>query len=659
MSKLEPPQVLQDHLAFLRREQEDGKIEEHRRSEELLRQTEAERQKILWEWKMLNDFLEDQEQILLNWLGELDRDIIQRRDEDVPRLSRKACLLGKKRGGAEEEKGPSSQTLLGMEGTNSREEWLIPNPELVFLELEQRLVHFSQKRSVLQEVFLGFKETLRLELESSTGCTVISALCSRLLNPSGTRRRENYAAEPTQMRKANASMFAQGLMTTEKDTMYSTKQEWGLIDLRPKALKRDSSQEKHRKTTSLEGLTYPDILRLHPVGAGYISKGALPHLGRPVKVEPSGQLQGAVRGSTLLHPHQKADSAILCQPKNQQETLPAKATQESLSSVGGSKDHPLPAAQPTEERPYKCLDCGKSFPWVSRLISHRRTHSGEKPYTCLDCGKSFTQRSSLLAHERIHTGEKPYECSECSKSFCWSSDLTRHQKIHTGEKPYKCPDCGKGFIQSSHLIAHKRTHTGERRKSLDQETMFLWRPQLPPLGRTYLEEKPYKCPDCGKTFSQTSCLLAHERIHTGEKPYKCSDCGKSFSRSSHLHTHEKIHSGMKPYVCLDCGKSFTHNAQLLSHERTHTGEKPYQCSHCGKSFSWRSDVLRHQKIHTGEKPYRCSYCGKCFIQSSNLIAHERRHTGEKPYQCPECTKRFSRISSLKSHQRVHTVGKPL
>ena len=39
------------------------------------------------------------------------------------------------------------------------------------------------------------------------------------------------------------------------------------------------------------------------------------------------------------------------------------------------------------------------------------------------------------------------------------------------------------------------------------------------------------------TFSQTSGLTNHTRIHTGEKPYACNICEQTFSRSSSLNEH--------------------------------------------------------------------------------------------------------------------------
>ncbi|XP_053521991.1 zinc finger and SCAN domain-containing protein 29 isoform X1 [Artibeus jamaicensis] len=211
------------------------------------------------------------------------------------------------------------------------------------------------------------------------------------------------------------------------------------------------------------------------------------------------------------------------------------------------------------------------------------------------------------------------------------SKVVSHQRPYLGERPYKYLRYSKNFGPNSHLM-HQISHQ---------------------------VENPYKCADCGKSFSRSARLIRHRRIHTGEKPYKCLDCGKSFRDSSNFITHRRIHTGEKPYQCSECGKRFNQSSSLIIHQRTHTGEKPYQCEECGKSFNNSSHFSAHRRIHTGERPHVCPDCGKSFSKSSDLRAHHRTHTGEKPYGCHDCGKCFSKSSALNKHREIHTREKLL
>ncbi|XP_053146111.1 zinc finger protein with KRAB and SCAN domains 8-like isoform X2 [Hemicordylus capensis] len=281
--------------------------------------------------------------------------------------------------------------------------------------------------------------------------------------------------------------------------------------------------------------------------------------------------------------------------------FPTKKWKKKLVPSQGSELHGVPVQQKIcrAKGRDKHLARGKSHKSVFK--AHQRVHVAEKPYTCLECGKSFSRSSGLTTHRRIHTGEKPYKCLECGENFRHRASLRVHQSTHTGEKPYKCLECGKSFTQSTNLISHQRIHTGE---------------------------KPYTCLECGKSFSRNNILISHQVTHTGEKPYKCSECGKSFKWRTYLASHQRTHTGEKPHSCSDCSKSFSEKSALIQHQRVHTGEKPYKCFECGKSFSRNNILVSHQVTHTGEKPYKCSECGKSFKWRTYLTSHQRSHMEE-------------------------------
>ena len=190
----------------------------------------------------------------------------------------------------------------------------------------------------------------------------------------------------------------------------------------------------------------------------------------------------------------------------------------------------------------ECSQCERRFKSTSHLTYHvRSVHTQERPYQCPDCQKSFHQLVKLKRHRLQHTGERPFSCEVCGKTFKTRYHMKEHRVIHLArDHHYGCSQCGRKFSDKNNLRRHWKT--------LHDSTSLL---QCSECGLT-----------CGSKFQYDSHLAT---AHPGPGHLSCPACGKRFKTKKDLDRHQLTHSKVKPFACLQCHKGFSRKDHLKRH----------------------------------------------------------------------------------------------
>nr|XP_033781291.1 zinc finger and BTB domain-containing protein 4 [Geotrypetes seraphini]XP_033781292.1 zinc finger and BTB domain-containing protein 4 [Geotrypetes seraphini]XP_033781293.1 zinc finger and BTB domain-containing protein 4 [Geotrypetes seraphini]XP_033781294.1 zinc finger and BTB domain-containing protein 4 [Geotrypetes seraphini]XP_033781295.1 zinc finger and BTB domain-containing protein 4 [Geotrypetes seraphini]XP_033781296.1 zinc finger and BTB domain-containing protein 4 [Geotrypetes sera len=206
----------------------------------------------------------------------------------------------------------------------------------------------------------------------------------------------------------------------------------------------------------------------------------------------------------------------------------------------------------------------------------------------------------------------------------------------------------------------------------------------------------FHCRLCNRSFSSSTALSLHVKLHRPRRTLACRYCCKSFIHVKRLQTHEVLckqteripirNEGSVGLREQDFGEEAC-SSELLCHpstgkqisskkdhlgllfrhrsfqrldlipEQDHfvkvvDGHLIYFCTVCERSYMTLSSLKRHSNVHSWRRKYPCRYCDKIFALAEYRTKHEVWHTGERRYQCIFCWETFVTYYNLKTHQKA-------
>lgn len=322
----------------------------------------------------------------------------------------------------------------------------------------------------------------------------------------------------------------------------------------------------------------------------------------------------------------------------------------------------------SDERPFKCQICGKSYRHSGSLINHKRSHQ-VGIYQCSICRKNYPHLAALKSHLRLHKAQ-PSSFSLIAEGDWLSSEpltLDNQQGCFSPQNEEEDQDHLLLGLDQENGTEHSNGNLSDEQLNRDfSQSMTMNLPHNEHLMQRHM------CADCGETFADIagikshSCPLLQQQHDTTSSDYdrnvnfldsngQCAMGNPGSDVEYHglngvLHPNyleqnfpdtmssDQLNGGTDYdgadeeddddgdlYQCSICGNNYTSMRALRSHLRGHTQ------SHSTPASSGPSSMSSHDEVKDDEpgEMMICSTCGESFANRQDLITHQLLHNNSQ------------------------------
>ncbi|XP_022046584.1 zinc finger protein 646 [Acanthochromis polyacanthus] len=338
-------------------------------------------------------------------------------------------------------------------------------------------------------------------------------------------------------------------------------------------------------------------------------------------------------------------------------------------NIGSATEAEETSTVDSDERPFKCQICGKSYRHSGSLINHKRSHQ-VGIYQCSICRKSYPHLAALKSHLRLHKAQPSSFHLKTEGDWLSSEPLT----LDNQQGCFSSQDVNDEGDDNDHPVLGMDQENGVDHSNgelyHEQYNQDFSQDMTVHLPHNEHMMQRHMCADCGETFADIAGIKSHSCPLLQQQHTTCSD----YDSSSNLQASNGLGAIVNPgsdvdfhvvngnhdqsyyeqnflenpssdqlngdrddddtdeedddgdlYQCSICGNSYTSMRALRSHLRGHTQSNGTPASSGPSSMSSHEEVKDEDQ---GEMMI-CSTCGESFANRQDLVSHQLLHNKDQ------------------------------